>query len=187
MLHIFSESNTHHNTQTHRARRTIPTAKLTDKNNLEQPKLPFQRKAVDAYCKHQAQDTASRLGSSKDDAVSNAMESQQPSQAGNKQDLVSDMAETSGCKRPIVLNSDDDSKGHSTPPVKKMRVSLGNPMALGDDGFLADIDVQLIQDEEPEAELHEDKRRDIDQFFHQPVMKEIKGKEKKYCICKICP
>ncbi|KAG6869575.1 hypothetical protein C0993_006788, partial [Termitomyces sp. T159_Od127] len=59
-----------------------------------------------------------------------------------------------------------------------MRVSLGNPMALGNDGFLADIDVQLIRDEEPEAELCEDKRHDIDQFFHQPVTKEIKGKEK---------
>ncbi|KAG6862642.1 hypothetical protein C0993_002258, partial [Termitomyces sp. T159_Od127] len=82
------------------------------------------------------------------------------------------MAGTFGCKHPIVLNSDDDSEGHSTPSVKKMRVSLGNLMALGDDGFLADIDVQLIRDEEPEAELHEDKRRDIDQFFHQPVMKE---------------
>ncbi|KAG6894641.1 hypothetical protein C0993_011078 [Termitomyces sp. T159_Od127] len=53
-------------------------------------------------------------------------------------------------------------------------------MALGNDGFLADIDVQLIQDEEPEAELHEDKQRDIDQFFHQPVTKEIKEKEKKH-------
>ncbi|KAG6892806.1 hypothetical protein C0993_002841, partial [Termitomyces sp. T159_Od127] len=111
------ESDTHHNTQTRPARRTIPTAKLTDKNNLEQPKLSFQRKAVDAYREHQAQDTASRLGSSKDDAVSNAMESQQPSQgqAGNEQDLASDMAGTSGHKRPIVLNSDDDSEGHSTP------------------------------------------------------------------------
>ncbi|KAG6881248.1 hypothetical protein C0993_002254, partial [Termitomyces sp. T159_Od127] len=60
--------------------RTILTAKLTDKNNLKQPKLPFQHKAVDAYHEHQAQDTASRLGSSKDDAVSNVVESQQPSQ-----------------------------------------------------------------------------------------------------------
>ncbi|KAG6901321.1 hypothetical protein C0995_013613 [Termitomyces sp. Mi166 len=44
-----SESDAGSNTQTRPARRTVPTAKLTDENNLEQPKLPFQRKVVDAY------------------------------------------------------------------------------------------------------------------------------------------
>ncbi|KAG6892044.1 hypothetical protein C0995_005839, partial [Termitomyces sp. Mi166 len=55
------ESNTNRNTvaQTRPARGTVPTAKLMDENNLEQPKLPFQRKAVDAYHEQQAQDATS--------------------------------------------------------------------------------------------------------------------------------
>ncbi|KAG6903113.1 hypothetical protein C0995_006300 [Termitomyces sp. Mi166 len=37
------ESDAGSNTQTRPARRTVMTTKLMDENNLEQPKLPFQR------------------------------------------------------------------------------------------------------------------------------------------------
>ncbi|KAG6859796.1 hypothetical protein C0995_003865 [Termitomyces sp. Mi166 len=74
------ESDNHQNTQTCPACCTIPTAKVTDENNLEQPKPPVQCKAVDAYHEHQAQDTASRLRSGKNDAVFNTTESQQTGQ-----------------------------------------------------------------------------------------------------------
>ncbi|KAH0589281.1 hypothetical protein H2248_005044 [Termitomyces sp. 'cryptogamus'] len=47
-------------TQTQPACHTVPTAKLTDENNLEQLKLPFQCKVVDVYCKQQVQDAASK-------------------------------------------------------------------------------------------------------------------------------
>ncbi|KAG6858716.1 hypothetical protein C0995_014485 [Termitomyces sp. Mi166 len=104
---------------------------------------------------------------------------------GNEQGLTSDrdITGTSGRKRPIVLDSDDEVGSEHHTPLKKKHVSLGNPTAVGDDGFLADINVQPINEE---IEMCEDKRRDIDQFFHQPVTKEVSGKQKKYCICKVC-
>ncbi|KAG6858613.1 hypothetical protein C0995_015311 [Termitomyces sp. Mi166 len=89
----------------------------------------------------------------------------------------------SGRKHPIVLDSDDEVESEHHMPLKKKHISLGNPTAVGDDGFLADINVQPINEE---IETREDKRRDIDQFFHQPVTKEVSGKQKKYCICKVC-
>ncbi|KAG6883164.1 hypothetical protein C0995_012812, partial [Termitomyces sp. Mi166 len=203
------ESDTDRNTvaQTRPARRTVPTAKLTDENNLEQPKLPFQRKAVDAYHEQQAQDATS--GTNGDHGVSNTMElgaidkdntvdldgnqhgftlcaDLHADGVGNEQGLTSDrdITGTSGRKRPIVLDSDDEVGSEHHTPLKKKHVSLGNPTAVDDDGFLADINVQPINEE---IETREDKRCDIDQFFHQPVTKEISGKQKKYCICKVCP
>ncbi|KAG6871661.1 hypothetical protein C0992_010556, partial [Termitomyces sp. T32_za158] len=47
-------------------------AKLTDENNLEQPQLPFQRKAISAYCEQQIHDAASK---NKPSVVSNTTES----------------------------------------------------------------------------------------------------------------
>ncbi|KAG5734184.1 hypothetical protein E4T56_gene1377 [Termitomyces sp. T112] len=47
-LKYLHESDAGSNTQTRPACHTIPTAKLTDENNLEQPKLPSQRKPVQA-------------------------------------------------------------------------------------------------------------------------------------------
>jgi len=66
---------------------------------------------------------------------------------------------------------------------KKKRVTLGNPSAKDADGMLLDINVNLL-DETPSRE---DKRRDIDHFFHVAVLKEVNGKSKKYCGCKLCP
>jgi hypothetical protein len=47
-----------------------------------------------------------------------------------------------------------------------------------------DVDVQPIDKDSP---MREDKRRDVDQFFYPPVVKDINGKKKKQCVCKICP
>jgi hypothetical protein len=47
-----------------------------------------------------------------------------------------------------------------------------------------DVDVQLADKDPP---MHEDKRRDVDQFFHILVEKEIGGKKRKQCTCKLCP
>ncbi|KAG6895056.1 hypothetical protein C0992_003343 [Termitomyces sp. T32_za158] len=177
---------------------TVPTAKLTDANNLEQPKLPFQRKAIDAYREQQAQDVTSQ--SHKEYTVSQSGTIDQDNSLkdnsnGNKS--TSDTAETFSRKRPIVLDSDDESEGSNTPgeylhfywsimalgtdfviTVKKTRVSLGSPTAMNKDGFLADITVQSIEEET--AETHEEKRRDIDQFFHPPVTKKVNQKEKNH-------
>ncbi|KAG6804686.1 hypothetical protein H0H92_003285, partial [Tricholoma furcatifolium] len=69
------------------------------------------------------------------------------------------------------------------PALKKARTSLANPTATANDGLLADLEVQEIA----ETETREDKRRDVDHFFHLPMIKEVNGKQKKYCRCKICP
>ncbi|KAG6888671.1 hypothetical protein C0992_007878 [Termitomyces sp. T32_za158] len=87
------------------------------------------------------------------------------------------MVGMSGRKHPIVLDSDGESEDDT--PVKKARISLGNPTAMDDNGYLVDINVQSIVEEQ---ELREDKRRDIDWFFHQPIMKEINGRQKNFII-----
>ncbi|KAG6893550.1 hypothetical protein C0993_000858 [Termitomyces sp. T159_Od127] len=139
-------------TQAQPAHCTVPTAKLTDENNLEQPKLPFQCKAVDAYHEKQPQDVALQI---------------------HKEHGVSDQTES----RTIDENN--------SWKVKKPHISSGNPTAVDNDGFLANLNVQEIDDET--VETCEDKQCDVDQFFHLPVTKKVKQKEKKYRTCKICP
>jgi hypothetical protein len=68
---------------------------------------------------------------------------------------------------------------------EKKRGTLGNPTTVDADGLLVDVDVQAIDDNLPST--REDKRQDVDQFFDTPVSKNVKGKSKKYCTCKICP
>ncbi|KAG6871412.1 hypothetical protein C0995_004885 [Termitomyces sp. Mi166 len=151
-----SESDAGSNTQTQPACHTVLTTKLTDENNLEQLKLPFQHKVVDVYHEQQVQDAAFK--NSKDHRVSDTTESEA---IGRNSSAVS-------------LNENQ---------VKKACMSLKNLTAIDDDGFLTDINIQLITEE---IKLCEDKKCDIDQFFYQPVMKNVNGKEKKYCICKVC-
>jgi hypothetical protein len=67
--------------------------------------------------------------------------------------------------------------------AKKKHNSLGNPVAVDEEGLLLDVDVQLA-DKNPST--CEDKRRDVDQFFHASVEKEIGGKKKRQCVCKLC-
>jgi hypothetical protein len=66
---------------------------------------------------------------------------------------------------------------------KKARASLGNPAEINSDGFLMDMVVQPVDEDTP---THEDKRRDINQFFHPAVLKDVNGKMKKYSSCKLC-
>ncbi|KAG6871438.1 hypothetical protein C0993_003283, partial [Termitomyces sp. T159_Od127] len=164
--------------QTCPAHHALPTAKLTDENNLEQLKLPFQQKAVDVFHKQQAQDRNNR-----DHEVSNvtmvAEEDEGAGEQGDKEDTVSGIA---GQKRLIVLDNDSDPE--SEVPLKKPCILLGNPTAVGNDGLLADINVQSIEEQK---EAHEDKQRDVDHFFHKPMTRQVNGKEKRYCLCKVCP
>ena len=52
------------------------------------------------------------------------------------------------------------------------------------DGFLKDIDVEIIDDVAP---AHERKSRDIDHFFGVPYTKQgTNGSEKKYQDCTTC-
>jgi hypothetical protein len=71
--------------------------------------------------------------------------------------------------------------------ARKKRATLGNPTARDSDGFLLDVDVQAIDDNNESSQCsHEDKRGDIDQFFQVPTLKEINSKQKKYRVCKMC-
>lgn len=63
------------------------------------------------------------------------------------------------------------------------RPTLGNPVATDADGLLIDVDVQPVNDK---PSMREDKRQDIDEFFHPPVIREANGKSKKYSTCKLC-
>jgi hypothetical protein len=75
--------------------------------------------------------------------------------------------------------SDDDGK-------KKGRSgTLGNPVAIDDDGMLVDVQVQEI-DDVPRV-TREDKRQDVDRFFLGASIKDMKGKSRKYRLCTICP
>ena len=67
---------------------------------------------------------------------------------------------------------------------KVNRTTLGNPVAVDEDGLLINVDVQAIDDNLP---THEDKRQDVDNFFRNAVVKDVNGKSKKYRACKICP
>jgi hypothetical protein len=68
--------------------------------------------------------------------------------------------------------------------AKKTHTLLGNPTEKDDEGFLVDIDVQQAVVDAP---TREEKRRDIDHFFHLPVSKIINGKAKYFYCCKVCP
>ena len=47
-----------------------------------------------------------------------------------------------------------------------------------------DVDVQLVDDSPP---TREDKRQDVDNFFHTAIVRDVNGKSKKYRDCKLCP
>jgi hypothetical protein len=70
--------------------------------------------------------------------------------------------------------------------AKKKRNTLGNPTATDGNGILADIDVQEIDDGEA-GTTREEKRRDVDRFFHPVNTRIINGKNKRYRTCKLCP
>ena len=67
---------------------------------------------------------------------------------------------------------------------KKKCTTLGNPVAVDADGLLVDVDVQPIDNAPPTCE---DKHQDVDHFFQAAVVKDVKGKPKKYRDCKLCP
>lgn len=67
--------------------------------------------------------------------------------------------------------------------AKKKHGSLGNLAAVDDEGSLLDVEVQQT-DKDPST--REDKRHNVDQFFHTLVEKDIGGKKKMLCACKLC-
>lgn len=74
-----------------------------------------------------------------------------------------------------------------TPPItllaKRKCAKLGNPVEKDKDGFLMDINVQLVDLDPPSRE---DKHHDIDAFFRAPALRNVNGKQKKYWTCKLC-
>ena len=67
---------------------------------------------------------------------------------------------------------------------KKKSATLGNLQATDADSLLVDVDVQLVVNDS--LPTHEDKRQDVDHYFHAAVIKDVNGKSKKYCSCKLC-
>jgi hypothetical protein len=85
-------------------------------------------------------------------------------------------------------DSGDDGDGaaaHPSDPTMAggSRKALSNPTAVDVDGFLKDVDVQSVDNNQPSRE---DKRRDVDNFFSAPALRETNGKLKKYRTCKLC-
>jgi hypothetical protein len=74
--------------------------------------------------------------------------------------------------------------------VAKNGATLGNPDAVDADGYLADINVQSIDDDDNPGDT--DRTQDVKEFFHLAFSKEITGKDGKvkmklYRKCKLCP
>ena len=68
---------------------------------------------------------------------------------------------------------------------KKKSATLGNPQATNTDSLLVDVDVQpAVNNSLPTCE---DKRQDVDHYFHAAIIKDVNGKSKKYHSCKLCP
>lgn len=67
---------------------------------------------------------------------------------------------------------------------KNKSATLGNPQATDANSLLVDVDIQSVNDN---ASSHEDRRQDVDHFFCTAVIKDVNGKSKKYCTCKLCP
>ena len=65
------------------------------------------------------------------------------------------------------------------------RATLGNPQVTDADGLLVDVDVQMVDDNP--STTREDKRQDVDHFFHPVIIKDVNGRPKKYRTCKPCP
>ena len=68
----------------------------------------------------------------------------------------------------------------TTVAAKRPRPSLINSMEKDSDGLFM---VQPIDHDTPSTS---NKRRDMDNFFSQPVITEEKGKTKKHRVCKLC-
>jgi hypothetical protein len=91
----------------------------------------------------------------------------------------------------VSAHSGDDgetaSEGRERPTKKKglkQHTILDNPDAVDSDGFLQDIDVQSIV--EDNIKSCDDPTLDIKEFFHPYFDKTINGKSKKYRKCKKC-
>lgn len=72
--------------------------------------------------------------------------------------------------------------------AKKKRDTLGSPTTTDADGFLVDADIQEIKsiDHERPPATREEKCRDVNQFFHPAVVRDVNGKMKSYRACKLC-
>lgn len=70
---------------------------------------------------------------------------------------------------------------------KGRKGTLGNPVAVDDDGLLVDVEVQEIDIDDAPRTTREDKRQDVDNFFLGAMIKDMNGRSKKYRLCKICP
>ena len=188
------------------------TAKLKDTANASIPQLSFQRKAVQDYRSRPSEVSQPALAESTNDPPSSSLtlEAHTTSTLQAKRSFSS-ITSDAGPSLPDKHNNTnsvnelevaDDSErvrkkgmycliyctvSNQCPyvfPVKVTQTTLGNPVAVDSDGLLMDVDVQPIDDSQP---TREEKRQDVDQFFCIAVVKDVNGKSKKYCTCKICP
>jgi hypothetical protein len=72
--------------------------------------------------------------------------------------------------------------------AKKKRDTLGSPTTTDAGGFLVDVDIQEIKsiDHERPRATREEKCRDVNQFFHPAVVRDVNGRVKTYRACKLC-
>jgi hypothetical protein len=87
------------------------------------------------------------------------------------------------CKKGMIYLNSSTHHFYDVITGKKC-TTLGNPVAVDADGLLMDVDVQSINNNPP---TREDKQQDVDQFFCTAVVKDVNGKLKKYCACRVCP
>ncbi|KAH9159712.1 hypothetical protein EDB89DRAFT_1915717 [Lactarius sanguifluus] len=191
-------------------RNPAPTTKLLDPNNTERAGLPFQQKYISDYrATHGAQDmptTSATLSETSDATLDTTSCTALPTATqlrdnSSRSSLEPGPSDRVMDKRPIsaVDSSDDnnsapDSRAKSTshPPKKKAKntTTLGNPDAVDADGFLEDINVQSIDEDDGLGGA--DRTQDVKEFFHPTFAKDVTGKggkvkKKLYRKCKICP
>ena len=203
-------------------RNLVPTAKLVDANNVAQPGLTSQQKAIDNF--RATQGTRNIWSSTRDGTVivpgeapsSSATTaaslrrrpaeiSHQPSGQILEKRHISEVTETSDTNNSdaigMVRRGQQCKKGTQLFHVEilfliididlaKKNMISGNPDAVDAEGFLADIDVQSIDEDEGPADI--DRTQDVKEFFHEPFTKEVTGKDGKkrlklYRKCKHCP
>jgi hypothetical protein len=193
--------------QTRSHRQVNPTTKLLDSGKAG---LAFQRKAIDDFRARQEDPSlpAHLESSLPTPSAPNTSQGSGQTAASSQASQVS----CSGSKRSISVldidgdGTDGDCDDEDAQPRRRMyftkyvrvllnsclakkratAATLGNPDVVDKDGLLVDVDVQSIH-KDANLKTREDKRRDVDTFFHSVILRNVEGKSKRYRMCKLCP